>query len=126
MAESSEVSFSVVEEVANESVLNWALRSVLVGTALIAEVCSDVRKLGEYRRMSRDLWKSVRRLGVSITELRGLGDCGDGNEALRLFECLRLENVEKVVRLRLMLRETELKIAEKSSYIRKIRGNGAA
>nr|GEX06195.1 hypothetical protein [Tanacetum cinerariifolium] len=64
--------------------------------------------------MSCDLWKSVRRLGVSITELRGLGDCGDGNEALRLFERLRLENVEKVVRLRLMLRETELKIAEKS------------
>ncbi|GJS18979.1 hypothetical protein Tco_0413451 [Tanacetum coccineum] len=51
--------------------------------ALNREVCSDVRKLGEYRRMSRDLWKSVRRLGVSITELRVLGDFGDGNEALR-------------------------------------------
>ncbi|GKD45710.1 hypothetical protein Tco_1270355 [Tanacetum coccineum] len=124
MAESLEVSFFVVEEVANESVSQLP-RERLVAT-LNCEVCSDVRKLGEYRRMSRDLWKSVRRLGVSITELRGLGDCGDGNEALRLFECLRLENVEKVVRLRLMLRETELKIAEKSIYIRKIRGNGAA
>ncbi|GKD92303.1 hypothetical protein Tco_1372140, partial [Tanacetum coccineum] len=114
-------SFSIVEEVANESVSQLP-RERLVA-ALNREVCSDVRKLGEYHRMSRDLWKSVRRLGVSITELRGLGDCGDGNEALRLFERLRLENV---VRLRLMLRETELKITKKSSYIRKLRGNGVA
>nr|GEW15841.1 hypothetical protein [Tanacetum cinerariifolium] len=109
MAESLEVSFSVVEEVANEYVSQLP-RERLVA-ALNREVCSDVRKLGEYLRMSRNLWKSVRRLGVSITELRGLGDCGDGNEALRLFERLRLKNMEKSIRLGLMLKETELKIA---------------
>ncbi|GKC80282.1 hypothetical protein Tco_1131056 [Tanacetum coccineum] len=59
------------------------------------------------------------------TDVRKVGDCRDGNETLGLFERLRLDNVEKVVHLRLMMKETELKIVEKSSSIRKLRRNGA-
>ncbi|GJZ72481.1 hypothetical protein Tco_0636332 [Tanacetum coccineum] len=94
MAESSNVLFSVIEE--------------------------DLRKASQYHRMSRDHWRSVRRLGVSIAELRDLGDCGDGDVTLGLLKHLRLDNVEKVVRLRLMMKETELKIAEKCSSIRRL------
>nr|GFB07490.1 hypothetical protein [Tanacetum cinerariifolium] len=65
------------------------------------------------------------RLGVSIAGLRGLGDCGDSNETLGLFERLRLDNMEKAVRLCLMMNWTELKIAEKNNSIMKLRGNGA-
>ncbi|GJX66590.1 plant specific mitochondrial import receptor subunit TOM20, partial [Tanacetum coccineum] len=80
----------------------------------------DLRKASQYHRMSRDHWRSVRRLGVSIAELRDLGDCGDGDVTLGLLKHLRLDNVEKVVRLRLMMKETELKIAEKCSSIRRL------
>ncbi|GJQ96572.1 hypothetical protein Tco_0007711 [Tanacetum coccineum] len=67
-----------------------------------------------------------REVSMGVRKLRGLGDCGDGNETLGFFERLRLDNVEKVIHLRLMMKETELKIAEKSSSIRKLRRNGAA
>ncbi|GJZ91683.1 hypothetical protein Tco_0663610 [Tanacetum coccineum] len=87
---------------------------------LAREVCVDVRKVGEYQRMLCDL----RRLSVLVAELRGLGDCGDGYESLRLLERLRLENVEKVIRLRLMMKETQLKITEKGKFIKKLRGSG--
>nr|GEV33384.1 hypothetical protein [Tanacetum cinerariifolium] len=104
MAQTSDVSLSVVEEGGSEPVSQLP-RERLV-TVLCREVSADVRKVGEYRRMSRDHWRSVRRLGVSIAELRDLGDYGDGNVTLGLFERLRLDNVEKVVRLRLMMNET--------------------
>ncbi|GKC06897.1 hypothetical protein Tco_0998507 [Tanacetum coccineum] len=48
----------------------------------------------------------------------------DGDVTLGLLERLRLENVEKAVRLRLMMKETEVKIAEKNISIRRLRRNG--
>ncbi|GKA52789.1 hypothetical protein Tco_0746104 [Tanacetum coccineum] len=57
--------------------------------------------------MSRDHWRSVRGLVVSIAELRDLGDCDDGDVTLRLLERLRLDNVEKAICLRLMMKETD-------------------
>ncbi|GJZ74596.1 hypothetical protein Tco_0639061 [Tanacetum coccineum] len=36
---------------------------------LYREVSADMRKVDQYHRMSRDHWRSVRRLGVSIAEL---------------------------------------------------------
>ncbi|GJV18593.1 hypothetical protein Tco_1367613 [Tanacetum coccineum] len=124
MAQVSDVSASVVEEGDVESVSQLPRGRLLM--VLAREVCVDVRKVGEYQRMSRDLWRSVRRLNVLIVELRGLGDCGDRYESLNLLERLRLENVEKVVRLRLMMKETQLKITEKGKFIMKLRGNGGA
>ncbi|GKB03895.1 hypothetical protein Tco_0832038 [Tanacetum coccineum] len=41
---------------------------------LYQEVSADMRKVDQYHRMSRDHWRSVRRLGVSIAELRDLDD----------------------------------------------------
>ncbi|GJS10713.1 hypothetical protein Tco_0367509 [Tanacetum coccineum] len=87
-----------------------------VDCSLNREVCSDVRNLGEYRRMSRDLWKSVRRLGVSITELRVLGDFGDGNEALRVVEA-------EMAQLHELERQMELRALEKELFIQKLVGN---
>ncbi|GJV56260.1 hypothetical protein Tco_1457265 [Tanacetum coccineum] len=88
---------------------------------LYREVSADMRKVDQYHRMSRDHWRSVRRLGVSIAELRDLDDWDDGDVTLGLLERLRLENVEKAVRLRLMMKETEVKIAEKNISIRRLR-----
>nr|GEU62689.1 hypothetical protein [Tanacetum cinerariifolium] len=124
MAESSNVSFSVAEEGVVNGHVSQLPRERLV-SMLHREVGANLRKVSEYHRMSRDHWRSVRRLGVLIAELRDLGDCGDGDVTLGLLERLRLDNVEKDVRLRLMMKETELKIAEKCSSIRRLRRNGA-
>ncbi|GJY08241.1 hypothetical protein Tco_0375295 [Tanacetum coccineum] len=125
MAGSLNVSFSVVEEgVVNEHVSQFP-REHLV-SVLHREVGAYLRKVSEYHRMLRDHWRSVRRLGVSIAELRDLGDCGDGDVTLGLLERLRLDNVKKDVRLRLMMKETELKIDEKCSSIRRLKRNRAA
>ncbi|GKA64056.1 hypothetical protein Tco_0763662 [Tanacetum coccineum] len=90
---------------------------------LCREIVEGIRKVGEYRRMSHELKHSVRRYGVSIAELKALGDCGDGNECLEFLERLQLECMEKGIRLRLMMKETQLKLSEKSSFILKLRGD---
>nr|GFA02344.1 hypothetical protein [Tanacetum cinerariifolium] len=65
-----------------------------------------------------------RLLMVLARELRALGDCGDEKESLNLLECLRLENVEKAVSLRLMMKETQLKITKIGKFIMQLGGNG--
>ncbi|GKC98077.1 hypothetical protein Tco_1168352 [Tanacetum coccineum] len=107
----------------NEHV-SQSLRDHLVAV-LYREVSADMRKVDQYHRMSRDHWRSERRLGVSIAELRDSEDWGDGDVTLGLLKRLRLGNMEKVVRLRLMMKETEVKIAEKNISIRRLRRNGA-
>ncbi|GJZ35271.1 hypothetical protein Tco_0581088 [Tanacetum coccineum] len=54
---------------------------------LCQEIVEGIRKVGEYRRMSHELKHSVRRYGVSIAELKALGDCGfwDGSMCLRFL-----------------------------------------
>ncbi|GJT97195.1 hypothetical protein Tco_1092713 [Tanacetum coccineum] len=124
MAEVS-VSVSVVDEGTVEFVSQ--LPKVRLLRLLVTKVCVDARKVGEYRRMSRELRErqgSVRNLSACISELRALGDCGDGYETVRLFERLRLENMEKDICLRMMLKETQLKITEKGKFIMKLRGGG--
>nr|GEX42590.1 nucleic acid-binding, OB-fold protein [Tanacetum cinerariifolium] len=63
-----------------------------------------------YRKVSADIRKE---------------DWGDGDVTLGLLEHLRLDNVEKAVCLLLMMKETEVKIAEKNLSIRRLRRNGA-
>nr|GEU58849.1 hypothetical protein [Tanacetum cinerariifolium] len=89
---------SVVEEGAGESVLQVLKERLLL--LLAREVCKDVRKVGEYRKMSRELEESVRRLNVFIAELRALGNYGDDYESLRFLERMQLESMEKGVHLR--------------------------
>nr|GEX28562.1 hypothetical protein [Tanacetum cinerariifolium] len=90
--------------------LKW-LREHLVAV-LYREVSADMRKVDQYHRMSRDHCRSVGRLGVLIAELRDSKDWGD-------------DNVEKAVCLRLIMKETEVKIAEKNVSIRRLKRNGA-
>ncbi|GJX17325.1 putative reverse transcriptase domain-containing protein [Tanacetum coccineum] len=77
---------------------------------LAREVIEDIRKVGEYKRMSHELRQSVRRFGAFIAELKALGDCGDDYESLKFLERLQFECMEKGVCLRLMMKETQLKI----------------
>nr|GEZ40076.1 hypothetical protein [Tanacetum cinerariifolium] len=79
---------------------------------------------GEYRRISRELRESVRGLSACIAELRALEDYGDGYEALRLLEHLCLENMEKRIHLRLMMKETQLKITKKGNFMVKLKETG--
>ncbi|GJQ90939.1 hypothetical protein Tco_0002078 [Tanacetum coccineum] len=102
----AQVSVSVVDEGTVESVSQLPRERLLM--LLAREVCVDVGKVGEYRRMSRELRESVRRPSACIAELRALGDCGDGYETVRLLEHLRLENMEKNIHLRLMMKETQM------------------
>nr|GEW01953.1 hypothetical protein [Tanacetum cinerariifolium] len=90
---------------------------------LAREVVEDIRKVGEYRRMPHELRHSIGRFGAFITKLKALGDSGDNFESLRFLERLQLECMEKGVRLRLMMKETQLKISEKSNFILKLRGD---
>ncbi|GKC34280.1 hypothetical protein Tco_1046664, partial [Tanacetum coccineum] len=78
----------------NEHV-SQSLRDRLVAV-LYREVSADMRKVDQYHKMSRDHWRSVRRLGVSIAELRDSEDWGDGDVTLGLLERLRLDNMEKM------------------------------
>ncbi|GJZ10466.1 hypothetical protein Tco_0545225 [Tanacetum coccineum] len=113
---------SVLDESIVESVSQLPRERLL--RVLVREVYVDVKKVGEYRRMSRELRESVKSLSACIFELRALGDCGDGYETVRLFERLRLDNMEKGIRLCLMIKETQLKITEKGNFIMKLRGGG--
>nr|GEW33131.1 hypothetical protein [Tanacetum cinerariifolium] len=83
MAEVAYLSASVVEE-GNSKTISQFPRGRL-SMMLAREVCVNVRKVKEYQRMSRDLRRSVRRLSVSIDQLRALGDYGDENESLNLL-----------------------------------------
>nr|GFD34094.1 hypothetical protein [Tanacetum cinerariifolium] len=87
-------------------------------------VCADIRKVGEYKRLSRELRESVKGLIACIAELKALGDCKDGYEALRLLEHLGLDNIGKGIRLRLMMKETQLKITKKGNFMMKLRETG--
>ncbi|GJV43474.1 hypothetical protein Tco_1428010 [Tanacetum coccineum] len=68
---------------------------------------------------------SVRRLVVSIAEFRNDEDLADGDGILGLLERLRLDNLEKEVRCHLMMKEVEVKIAEKNICIGRLKRNGA-
>nr|GEU88820.1 hypothetical protein [Tanacetum cinerariifolium] len=116
------VSVLVMDEGTIKSVSQLPKERLLM--VLARDVCVDVRKVGEYRRMSRELRESVRRLSACISELRLLGDCGDGYETVRLFKRLGLKNMEKGIRLCLMMKETHVKIIEKGNFIMKLRDGG--
>ncbi|GKC93223.1 hypothetical protein Tco_1158665, partial [Tanacetum coccineum] len=92
--------------------------------ALIIGFCSGYG--GSVVESAREIPKEhlVFLLGREIVEdiRKALGDCGDSNESLGLLEHLQMECMEKGVPLRLMMKETQLKISEKSSFILKLRG----
>ncbi|GJT24889.1 hypothetical protein Tco_0894826 [Tanacetum coccineum] len=94
-------------------------------TVLYREVSADVSKVDQFHKLSRDHSRSVRRLAVSIAEFRDDEDLVDGDAILGLLESLHLDNLEKAVRCRLMMKEVKVKIAEKNICIGRLRRNGA-
>nr|GEV22602.1 hypothetical protein [Tanacetum cinerariifolium] len=94
-------------------------------TVLYQEVSAGLSKVDRFHKLSRDHLRSVRRLAVSIAEFRDDEDLVDGDAILGLLERLRLDNLEKAVRFRLMIKEVKLKIAEKNICIGRLRRNGA-
>ncbi|GKA00285.1 hypothetical protein Tco_0672835 [Tanacetum coccineum] len=94
-------------------------------TVLYREVSTYVSKVDQFHKLWRDHSRSVRRLAVSIVEFRDDEDLADGDAILGLLERLRLDNLEKTVRCRLMMKEVEVKIAEKNIYIGRLWRNGA-
>ncbi|GJV96427.1 hypothetical protein Tco_1548004 [Tanacetum coccineum] len=100
-----------------------SLRARLL-TVLYQEVSADVSKVDQFHKLSRDHSRTVRRLAASIGKLRDDEDLAASDAILGLLERLRLENLEKVVRCRLMMKEVEVKIAEKNICIGRLRRNG--
>nr|GEV73367.1 putative reverse transcriptase domain, ribonuclease H-like domain, aspartic peptidase domain protein [Tanacetum cinerariifolium] len=98
---------------------------LLNGNVLYREVFAGLSKVDQFHMLSRDHSRSVRRLAISIAEFRDDEDLADGDAILGLLERLRLDNLEKAVRCRLMMKGVELKIAEKNICIGRLRRNGA-
>ncbi|GKD90178.1 hypothetical protein Tco_1365685 [Tanacetum coccineum] len=94
-------------------------------TVLYREISTDVIKVDQFHRLSRDHSRSVRRLVVSIDEFRNDEGLADGDSILGLLERSSLDNLEKAVRCRPMMKEIEVKIAEKNICVGRIRRNGA-
>ncbi|GKE61652.1 hypothetical protein Tco_1512019 [Tanacetum coccineum] len=93
------------------------------GVQLPNEVSADVSKVDQFHKLSHDHSRRVRRLVVPIAEFGDNEDLADGDAILGLLERLRLDNLEKVVRCRLMMKEVEVKIAEKNIRIGRHRRN---
>ncbi|GJV80812.1 hypothetical protein Tco_1516682, partial [Tanacetum coccineum] len=132
MAQSSNVSSSVVLGMPNGHVSelpNGHNSQLLNGNGVqlpnvnVAQLPDE--HVDQFYKLSHDHSRSVRRLAVSIAEFRDDDDLADGDAILGLLERLRLDNLEKAVCCRLMMKEVEVKIAEKNICIGRLRRNGA-
>ncbi|GJZ06889.1 hypothetical protein Tco_0540682 [Tanacetum coccineum] len=88
------------------------------------EVVEDLGRLREYRSITRGLRVAVRRRRHRIRQLELLRNCEDAAATIRFWERMQLEDVEKGTRALLMMKETEVKIGEKASYILNLRRGG--
>ncbi|GJS13658.1 hypothetical protein Tco_0408130 [Tanacetum coccineum] len=80
----------------------------------------DRARLNVYWNVASQLTASVRRKGRYINELRRRG--GPKNaESFRFLERMRLKDMEKVTRLLLMLKETEMKMKEKGCFVSQLK-----
>ncbi|GKC56442.1 hypothetical protein Tco_1084040 [Tanacetum coccineum] len=88
------------------------------------EIMEDALRVEDYKRMASQLENSVRRKCRYIAALKSRSD-GEGSvEDLKFLERIRLEDLEKGTRLLLMMKETEMKIGEKITYVGSL-GNNA-
>ncbi|GJS34593.1 hypothetical protein Tco_0532975 [Tanacetum coccineum] len=88
------------------------------------EIMEDALRVEDYKRMASQLENSVRRKCGYIAALKSRSD-GEGSvEDLKFLERMRLEDLEKGTRLLLMMKETEMKIGEKITYVGSL-GNDA-
>ncbi|GJW77635.1 hypothetical protein Tco_0139317, partial [Tanacetum coccineum] len=89
-------------------------RLALLGNQRIME---DALRVEDYKRMASQLKESARRRNEYIGALKARASGEDSVENLKFMERIRLEDVEKGTRLLLMMKETELKISEKISFV---------
>nr|GEW51704.1 ARID DNA-binding domain-containing protein [Tanacetum cinerariifolium] len=81
------------------------------------EIMKDTLRVEDYKRMVRQLKESVRRRNGYIGALKARASDGDSIGNLKFLERVRLEDVEKGTRLLLIMKETQLKISEKSAFV---------
>ncbi|GJQ97498.1 putative nucleotidyltransferase, ribonuclease H [Tanacetum coccineum] len=79
-------------------------------TLEILDIMEDTVSVEDYRRMSRQLKESVKRRSGYIDALKAHPSGVDSVEKLRFMKRMRLEDMEKGIRLLLMMKETEMKI----------------
>nr|GEU56666.1 hypothetical protein [Tanacetum cinerariifolium] len=114
MAQSSNVSSSVVQDVVNGHVFESP-------NGHVSHLPNGYVLGMTNRHVSEDTFiDSV----VSRSIYRYDEDLADGDAILGLLERLRLDNLEKTVCCRLMMKEVELKIVEKNICIGRLRRNG--
>ncbi|GJZ13757.1 hypothetical protein Tco_0548987 [Tanacetum coccineum] len=81
------------------------------------EIMKDALRVKDYKRMARQLKESVRRRSGYIGALKARSSGVDSVENLKFMKCMRLEDMEKGTCLLLMMKETEIKIDEKISFV---------
>ncbi|GJX54836.1 hypothetical protein Tco_0283205 [Tanacetum coccineum] len=84
------------------------------------EIMEDRARLNVYWNVASQLTASVRRKGRYINELRRRGG-PENAESFRFLERMRLKDMEKVTRLLLMLKETEMKMKEKGCFVSQLK-----
>nr|GEX99095.1 hypothetical protein [Tanacetum cinerariifolium] len=85
------------------------------------EVAEDAEKVREFYRLSSELRVAIRRWDGYVAELRALRSCDDALGIIKMFSRMQLDDMEKAVYLLLMARETEFKIDEKATFIKRMR-----
>ncbi|GKD74401.1 hypothetical protein Tco_1332683 [Tanacetum coccineum] len=81
------------------------------------EIMKDALRVKDYKRMACQLKESVRRRSGYIGALKARSSGVDSVENLKFMKCMRLEDMEKGTCLLLMMKETEMKIDEKISFV---------
>ncbi|GKF10623.1 hypothetical protein Tco_0048549 [Tanacetum coccineum] len=84
-------------------------------------VAEDVNKIMDFRRLSSELRAAVRKRDVYIAELRLYRSCDDTLGTIEMLRSMQLDDMEKVGRMLLMARETQMKVNEKNGLIMRMR-----
>nr|GFA35349.1 hypothetical protein [Tanacetum cinerariifolium] len=85
------------------------------------EVTEDAGKIRDFRRLSSKLGKAVRRRDGYVVELRASRSCDDPIGNIKMLSHMQLNDMEKAARLLLMVRDTQIKMDEKTSFIMRMR-----
>nr|GFA39762.1 hypothetical protein [Tanacetum cinerariifolium] len=72
-------------------------------------------------KLSSKLGKAVRRRDGYVVELRASRSCDDPIGNIKMLSHMQLNDMEKAARLLLMVRDTQIKMDEKTSFIMRMR-----
>ncbi|GJS99249.1 hypothetical protein Tco_0820419 [Tanacetum coccineum] len=85
------------------------------------EIAESVGKIKEFRRLCIGLRANIRLRNDYISELRLYRSCDDIIGSIAMLRTMQLDDTENVGRLLSMARETQRKVDEKTTFIRRIR-----